>query len=91
MTIYNVIEKSESEVFVYTFSSYQNAKEYLDKCKKHLLWMYDCKSFDELKKHNDLGEDSFIVDEDHIDIYKLEYELYIEEQELDKWYVFDDM
>ena len=91
MKIYNVIEKDENEIFVYSFSSQEKAQEYFNEVKKHLLRMNNCKTDDELKAKYDLGEDSVVIEETVIDLYKLNYELYIEECTLDKWYNFDDM
>ena len=91
MKIYNVIEKDENEVFIYSFSSLEKAQEYFDKCKKHLLRMNNCKTDEELREKFDLGEDTVIIEKTVIDLYECNYELYIEECTLDKWFNFDDM
>lgn len=89
MQVFNVIERDGREVFVYTFSTYDKAKEYFNECYKHLLRMNDCENEKELLDKFDLWEDSVFLDDDIVDIYGLDYELFIEEKPIDTWYDFN--
>ena len=89
MKIYNVIEKDQSEVFVYSFSSYEKAKAYYDECFKHFLRMHDLVDEEELINNFSDSEDWLVINEDSLDVYVLDYELYIEEKTLNKGFDFN--
>lgn len=83
MKIYNVIEKSYNEIWVYSYDDREKAEKKVKELKERLLrqeWL-DEKSF--IKKQQlELGEDAIVWEDDNVDVYWSDYEVFIESTSL---------
>ena len=83
MKIYNVIEKSYNEIWVYSYDDREKAEKKVKELKERLLrqeWL-DEKSF--IKKQQlEWGEDAIVWEDDNVDVYWSDYEVFIESTSL---------
>lgn len=83
MKIYNVIEKSYNEVWVYSYDDREKAEKKVKELKERLLrqeWL-DEKDFI-MKQQFDWGEDAIVWEDDNVDVYWSDYEVFIESTSL---------
>lgn len=83
MKIYNVIEKSYNEIWVYSYDDREKAEKKVEELKERLLrqeWL-DEKDFI-MKQQFEWGEDAIVWEYDNIDVYWSDYEVFIESTSL---------